>query len=308
MDDNRASQAVLRSAVHKMNLRVGIDLADDGIEALALYKANPYAYCLILMDTMMPRMDGFQAAEEIRKFERSINRKVPIVAVTAIGTGKEGLENAEEHCKFSGMDGYLEKPVSIPILRKRILHHIGGPEKNVEIPSLQVLMTAHVSTMIRKGRIKELPSTVDEKVVQDMIDVMARDKASITTDTIRVFSNSSPTRFTIFPHPPCMVNQIVNEMNRRCVKWKDSLTELDLSGCTFLTDRAMMCLSEFRSLRALNLSYCSHITDRGLVNLLKLKNLQKIDLRGCNLLTEVGKSILDTMDLEVLMYNNMDVS
>ena len=79
-----------------------VDNAENGEVAAAMAKDT--LYDLILMDLMMPVMDGFQATARIRESEAAPNR-VPIVALTAHAT-----EGFRDRCLASGMDDYLSKP------------------------------------------------------------------------------------------------------------------------------------------------------------------------------------------------------
>lgn len=61
-----------------------IDKAQNGLEALEKYEAaEAGTYQVILMDLMMPVMDGYQAAREIRALDREDARRIPIIAMSA---------------------------------------------------------------------------------------------------------------------------------------------------------------------------------------------------------------------------------
>jgi PAS domain S-box-containing protein len=79
-----------------------VDNAENGDAAVAMAKET--LYDLVLMDLMMPVMDGFQATVRIRENEIAPNR-VPIVALTAHAT-----EGFRDRCLAAGMDDYLSKP------------------------------------------------------------------------------------------------------------------------------------------------------------------------------------------------------
>ncbi len=79
-----------------------VDIAENGEIGVAMAKET--LYDLVLMDLMMPVMDGFQATVRIREGETAPNR-VPIVALTAHAT-----EGFRDRCLASGMDDYLSKP------------------------------------------------------------------------------------------------------------------------------------------------------------------------------------------------------
>ncbi|MGI8706405.1 MAG: response regulator [Sphingomicrobium sp.] len=87
---------ILSRAGHK------VDIANDGIEAIAAVEANPYD--LILMDIQMPRMDGVTAARRIRELP-GLARHTPIIAMTA-----NALPEQVRAFRQAGMDDHVAKP------------------------------------------------------------------------------------------------------------------------------------------------------------------------------------------------------
>lgn len=86
-----------------------VDLARDGKRALEKFTSSKYNFCIF--DVMMPEMDGFTLAREIRE----IDKKVPILFLTAKSMKEDKLEG------FSiGADDYLTKPFSMEELLARI--------------------------------------------------------------------------------------------------------------------------------------------------------------------------------------------
>lgn len=76
--------------------------AEDGKQAVDLYKEGDYR--LILMDVMMPVLDGCSASVQIRQIEKESGKEeIPIIALTAISD--------RERCMKAGMNDYLFKPV-----------------------------------------------------------------------------------------------------------------------------------------------------------------------------------------------------
>jgi PAS domain S-box-containing protein len=100
VEDNPDNQRLAARVLEGAGARV--DNAENG--EIAVGMARSTLYDLILMDLMMPVMDGFQAAARIRENESAPNR-VPIVALTAHAT-----EGFRDRCLASGMDDYLSKP------------------------------------------------------------------------------------------------------------------------------------------------------------------------------------------------------
>lgn len=79
--------------------------AGDGQQAVTAYQEK--APTLILMDIMMPIMDGFQASRKIRIIEFGRQLHTPIIACTALEQSR-----VQEQCLASGIDDYLGKPYS----------------------------------------------------------------------------------------------------------------------------------------------------------------------------------------------------
>jgi len=85
-----------------------IDEAGDGMSAVGLLKLNDYD--LIIMDVMMPKLDGFSAVKEIKKF-----KDTPIIMLTARGEEYDKLHGFD-----LGIDDYVVKPFSAKELMARI--------------------------------------------------------------------------------------------------------------------------------------------------------------------------------------------
>jgi len=79
-----------------------VDLAGNGVEALALLAVNDYA--AVLMDCQMPVMDGFEATRRIRSEPRFA--RLPIIAMTG-----NVFDQERELCLACGMNDFISKPV-----------------------------------------------------------------------------------------------------------------------------------------------------------------------------------------------------
>ena len=90
-----------------------IDTASNGKEAIE--KLNASNYDLILMDIVMPVMDGIIAAEKIREMESGSDTHVPIIAITA-----NAMIGDREKCLSAGIDEYLSKPFQPGVLIEKI--------------------------------------------------------------------------------------------------------------------------------------------------------------------------------------------
>ncbi|HEX8593977.1 MAG TPA: response regulator [Pseudomonas sp.] len=101
-DDVRNIFALTSALEHKGAI---VEIARNGLEAIS--KLNEVEDVdLVLMDVMMPEMDGYEATTEIRKDPRW--RKLPIIAVTA-----KAMKDDQERCLQSGSNDYLAKPIDL---------------------------------------------------------------------------------------------------------------------------------------------------------------------------------------------------
>jgi len=88
---------------------IAIDEAGDGTEALKLFMEQPEnTYDIIYMDVQLPEMNGYDAAQAIRKLDRADAKVVPIIALTA-NAFKEDIDKAIA----SGMNAHLAKPLDL---------------------------------------------------------------------------------------------------------------------------------------------------------------------------------------------------
>lgn len=106
VEDNPINQKIASKALQRLGFHA--DVCSDGQEAVAAVKNQRYA--LILMDCMMPTMDGYEATRAIRALEEG-SEHVPIVAFTADRT-----QDCKARCMAAGMDDYLTKPLDMQIL------------------------------------------------------------------------------------------------------------------------------------------------------------------------------------------------
>ncbi|WP_114764803.1 response regulator [Vibrio rhodolitus] len=117
VEDNAVNRKI--AGLHLSNAGIEYEIAHDGAEAVQMYISHPEFYSLILMDCMMPIMDGFEATKQIREFESKQSRKVPIIALTA-----SVLDEDIELCFNAGMNDYLAKPFKADALLVKICEHI----------------------------------------------------------------------------------------------------------------------------------------------------------------------------------------
>ncbi|MEV0901499.1 PAS domain S-box protein [Actinoplanes sp. NPDC049802] len=110
VEDNEINRTVALGIL--ANLGYTADVAVNGRQAVDLALSRDYR--AILMDCLMPEMDGYQATEEIRRHEPP-GRHVPIIALTA-----SALAEDRARCLAAGMDEHLAKPL-VPVDVSRVL-------------------------------------------------------------------------------------------------------------------------------------------------------------------------------------------
>ncbi len=105
-EDHPVNQQLLRRTLEKWGHRVTV-VANGrlALEAIAQHGGDGPGFDLVLMDVLMPEMDGLEATRRIRQWEEAAGGRLPIVAVTACATDQDRAA-----CFAAGMDGYLAKP------------------------------------------------------------------------------------------------------------------------------------------------------------------------------------------------------
>ena len=102
VDDVRMNVKVIQSLLKRTKIQ--IDTATSGEECLTLAEKN--AYDVILLDHMMPEMDGVETFQRLRADVSGLNYGTPVIALTA-----NAIEGAREKYKALGFDDYLSKPM-----------------------------------------------------------------------------------------------------------------------------------------------------------------------------------------------------
>jgi PAS domain S-box-containing protein len=110
VEDEPVNQEVSQGLLEEVNLQV--DLAEDGVEALEM--AGRIDYALILMDMQMPRMNGIEATQAIRRL--SGRQQTPILAMTA-----NAFDEDRQRCLKAGMNDHIAKPVDSEVLFETLL-------------------------------------------------------------------------------------------------------------------------------------------------------------------------------------------
>lgn len=106
VEDDLDIQELLRNFLQAVGHEIFI--ANDGVEAVSLFSAAHYD--LILLDILLPKIDGFTVCELIRK-----QSQIPIIMLTALSGEKEQIRGLDLQ-----VDDYITKPFSMPVLVRKI--------------------------------------------------------------------------------------------------------------------------------------------------------------------------------------------
>ncbi len=115
VDDNSMNLMVVVKLLRETKVKV--DMAESGREALQKTAENTYH--VILMDHMMPEMDGAATLRAVRSQTKGFCQKTPVIALTA-----NVMSDAEQVYRNMGFDGYLAKPISAPLLEAGLLKYL----------------------------------------------------------------------------------------------------------------------------------------------------------------------------------------
>lgn len=106
VEDDIDIQELLRNFLQEVGYEISI--ANDGMEAVSLF--STIHFDLILLDIMLPKIDGFTVCELIRK-----QSQIPIIMLTALSSEDEQIRGLDLQ-----VDDYITKPFSMPILVRKI--------------------------------------------------------------------------------------------------------------------------------------------------------------------------------------------
>ncbi len=151
-EDNGVNQRLVLALLEREGLRV--DLASNGIEAVAAAGRVPYD--LVLMDCLMPEMDGWEAVRAIRRREED-GRRTPVVALTA-----STATDDRDRCREAGMDGVLTKPVRAEDLRHVLAAHLRP------LPDLDEAVLDRLAQEAGPGAVATLLAAWGQGVVADL--------------------------------------------------------------------------------------------------------------------------------------------
>ena len=154
VDDNTMNLMVAVKLLR--DTKVQVDTAESGKECLK--KTGENFYHAILMDHMMPDMDGEATMKAVRSQTRGFCQKTPVIALTA-----NVMSHAEQVYRNMGFDGYLAKPINAALLEASLLKYL--PQELIEYaaedPALEEEEEAESVNQISTGRKRKVAITAD---------------------------------------------------------------------------------------------------------------------------------------------------
>lgn len=179
-EDNHINQLVTKAQLQQLGCDV--DIAADGLEAIQATKHQDFD--LIIMDCNMPKVDGYEAALQIRAREKQLGKsQVPIIAFTA-----DVIHSEEHDCEAVGMNGYLSKPIVLQDLKEILKDWL-------EHPAVKRLLPKTESNILKPltPSIQSLDATALHEMQQKLPDVQVN-------RIISLFLNELPTYLKTLEH------------------------------------------------------------------------------------------------------------
>ena len=189
-EDNFVNQKLAVTMLQKRGHRVAV--ANDGLEALEALERD--AFDVILMDVHMPRMGGFEATAQIRAQERGTNKRIPIVALTALA-----MSGDREKCLQAGMDAYVSKPINSGDLfgtLNRMFPNRGG---DLTAPHARAAASLVAAPVIDHDRLQENMEG-DADMLHDIVSAFVRDQMLQERDIIDALSRNDATTLARAAH------------------------------------------------------------------------------------------------------------
>ncbi|WIV20707.1 ATP-binding protein [Paenibacillus polygoni] len=219
-EDNSINRKVVLVQLEKLGI-TNIDTVENGEEAVAAYLSR--TYCAILMDHMMPKLDGIEATRKIRQIEQDEMRPhTPIIALTGNVT-----ERQRKECLEAGMDDYLPKPITLETLREMMQRWL--PEMHDD-------------------------SILNEEVVMELLNLSEDKKGELLESLLDMYQADTPSKIDQLLHH--IHNNQYSEVINSAHDLKSSSLSLGIEHLSLLlgkieTSARMGCLEEPKRLKEL---------------------------------------------------------
>ncbi len=173
-EDNPVNQEVAKNMLQ--NLGCHVTIAENGTKTLEAIAQTDYD--LVLMDCLMPELDGFETTRRLRLLEQETNRHIPIIALTA-NTSQED----QKRCLKAGMDDFLSKPFEQKQLRA-VLDYWLNQEST--IIHKQEIEPANESTE------EQLDKILDQKALDQIRALQQPGKPDLLKKVVAIYLKTAP--------------------------------------------------------------------------------------------------------------------
>ena len=184
-EDNLINQKLAIALLEKEGHEVTV--ASDGQQAVELFMANPFD--IVLMDVQMPVMDGFEATQKIRDFERAAGTHAPIIALTAHAGAVD-----RARCLAAGMDEYISKPIRIVKLRDAISKQTGTRRPTAGRPA-----QAQGQSIVNWQHAFETVGG-DQELLKDLVGVFLAEQTSMLTKVSAAIESGDSAQLRLSAH------------------------------------------------------------------------------------------------------------
>lgn len=178
-EDHQVNQLLITKILERHS--VSLEIAENGEEALKKFTTERFD--VILMDIMMPKLDGLAATLKIRELEHELNlQRTPIIALTA----NVMLEHKRQY-QEAGIEGFVSKPIDHHHLIREIDRVLIDHSNHNEMPTLDELLSGHF------GESKSEPTT-RKPVTADVVEALAMmdNDAELFQEAFELFKKSLP--------------------------------------------------------------------------------------------------------------------
>lgn len=188
-EDYPANQLVVQRFLEDLGCQV--HLVNNGFEAVKALKNQHFD--LVFMDCQMPFMDGYQAAEEIRRNELSAgaNKHTPIIALTA-----HALSEDEAKCKAAGMDEWVTKPFTRQDLSKTLQKWL--PEELIVAD--QPALKTDIGTLAKASNVVEDTTAINMKFFTQQFKLDNLDDLAFITSLTQAFQQNAAQTLSNLQH------------------------------------------------------------------------------------------------------------
>lgn len=143
----------------------------NGVEVLRHYQEHGSEIDLILMDCLMPEMDGYETTRKIRELEKEGERHIPIIALTA-----SAMTEVREKCLEAGMDEFVSKPFEEMELLGKINRCLEPISSVLKLSSLSLPSAESPTTPLQKSTEDHV---MDHKILDDLFKRFGPEKGKI---------------------------------------------------------------------------------------------------------------------------------